>query len=1409
MQLADPHFNVPNRVDILIGADIFWELLTGEIITIHSNQPKQYGTHLGFVIGGKVMVKQPSQNVVSLTCMGNLHEEMHRFWQQEELPSKDLLSREEIECEQHYQLHTKREEDGRYVVTLPLKPIIQGLSDTREAALRQFVRLERRLQNEPTIMQMYQKFMEEYIQLGHAELAIENEPKDSHPSYYMPHHNVLKPNSNTTKLRVVFNASFRINPYLSLNDVLKVGPTVQDDLFTLIIRFRGHIYGLTADISKMYRQIKVDRNQRALQRIWWRNKDTGKISSYQLTTLTYGTSNAPYLFTRTLRQLALDEQGSFPRTAQILSEDFYVDDLICGAETEEQVTSLQAELIQLLKQGGFDLHKWASNCKDVAHGHSDVVDLIKTNKQQILGLVWETQTDEFIISWNISDSKETHTKRELLAEIMRLYDPLGICAPMIFRAKCLLQELWKVPNVQWDDPLPDSIQRDWNRFRKQVTGEIQIPRCIRPPSSNQFELHGFGDASELGYGCAPLKKSTIPRLELSAALILAELTQRVKLAMKLHFRKVILWTDSTITWHRIQSDPSRFSTFVANRVMRIQELSAPEQWRHVPGELNPADIVSRGCLPNALRDCETWMHRPKFLQGDTSCWPNNVLHQDDCEAVADPEVKLTSKSIVCNLGSSDPLTSRYSNLNRLLRVTSWILRFINNVRGSSTSNVLGQLQASELSKALEVLVRQAQRKDFEGEINLLTTGAELSNNSSLTHLRPFLDDNNVLRVNGRLHNADINEDQRHPMLLSSKNPLSTLLARHHHTSNLHAGPQALLYSLRQQFWILGGRNLSRRIVHKCVRCFRARPRLIHQLMGQLPPARVNQTRPFSKVGVDFCGPFICKPRVRSKALLKTYISVFVCFATKAIHLEVVHRSNYGGADRSLQELKNLFETQRHQTTLHNACSEEGITWHTIAPNSPHFGGLWEAAVKAAKHHLKRALGSMSFTTEELNTVVIQAEACLNSGPITPMSTDPADLEALTPGHFLVGAPLNALPEPDLTDINLNLNRLSRWQRLQQQLQLFWRRWSTEYLSELHSRAKWNRKRDNINVGTMVLLKDEQLPPMKWTVGRITECHAAADGLVRVVSVKTARGLYKRKCNVTAGAYSNNKPVHTIHEFSPSVPPGYKMSIAPSQIIYLPIITRSITDLTIRVVDQNGRLLDFRGEEITVRLHDLYTLPHESFLYIEGKLTTAKQIEGSDVILGNNCVAFKFDDIRYELDGVEIDRTRNVGITITLKTYVSTSFDKMISLKNAAWDVSNNGKEDFNFCVPLSMLLGFCEDYKRVVINARHELILIRSRNDSNCLFGAIALEPQLEIFKIQWRMPHVLLNEVNKLSMLRALESGQYLNMGFHSWDLYEFPLLQRTTKHSWAIKMATQLEKPRYVIFALQTNRKNIMSEN
>lgn len=233
--------------------------------------------------------------------------------------------------------------------------------------------------------------------------------------------------------------------------------------------------------------------------------------------------------------------------------------------------------------------------------------------------------------------------------------------------------------------------------------------------------------------------------------------------------------------------------------------------------------------------------------------------------------------------------------------------------------------------------------------------------------------------------------------------------------------------------------------------------------------------------------------------------------------------------------------------------------------------------------------------------------------------------------------------------------------------------------------------------------------------------------------------------------------------------------------------------------------------IPIQQQDLYTLPCESYLYVEGKLTKQTVVDDAIVTLGRNCVAFMFDEIRYELDGVEIDRNRNVGITCTLKNYVSLSSDKSAIMKNAAWDTIDAMSPDgyFNFCVPLNMLLGFCEDYKRIVINARHELILLRSRSDNNSLLGSPALEPKIELFKIQWRMPHVILNDVNKLSLLKTLETGRYLSMSFRSWDLYEFPLLQSTTKHLWTVKTATNLEKPRYVIFALQTGRKNVMLED
>lgn len=229
--------------------------------------------------------------------------------------------------------------------------------------------------------------------------------------------------------------------------------------------------------------------------------------------------------------------------------------------------------------------------------------------------------------------------------------------------------------------------------------------------------------------------------------------------------------------------------------------------------------------------------------------------------------------------------------------------------------------------------------------------------------------------------------------------------------------------------------------------------------------------------------------------------------------------------------------------------------------------------------------------------------------------------------------------------------------------------------------------------------------------------------------------------------------------------------------------------------------------ISVQHQDLYILPSESFIYIEGAVAKTEDGKKSDsVVLANNAFAFLFDEIRYELNSVEIDRTRNLGITTTLKNYISLNKNESDMLLNASWaphKVIKPGDIYFNFCVPLKLLLGFAEDYKKIILNAKHELILIRSRTDNNAIISPTD-DVKIHIFKVQWRVPHVSIADDEKLRLYKTIESGRELQIPFRSWDIYEYPSLPSATQHVWSVKTSTQLEKPRYIILALQTARKD-----
>ncbi|XP_055642941.1 uncharacterized protein LOC129779482 [Toxorhynchites rutilus septentrionalis] len=304
-------------------------------------------------------------------------------------------------------------------------------------------------------------------------------------------------------------------------------------------------------------------------------------------------------------------------------------------------------------------------------------------------------------------------------------------------------------------------------------------------------------------------------------------------------------------------------------------------------------------------------------------------------------------------------------------------------------------------------------------------------------------------------------------------------------------------------------------------------------MGQLPKVRITPARAFLNTGIDFCGPVWLKiPLRRMKSPpIRAYVAVFVCMATKAVHLELVgdlsaetfiaalkrfvsrrgkpialfcdNATNFKGADKELRNLCKQLNDQQLQMKVASFCADSSIQFSFIPARAPTFGGLWEAAVKAFKHHFRRVIGLDSLSAEVMQTILCPIESCLNSRPLTALSEDPSDMKILTPGHFLVGSALQSIPEPDLAQIPKN--RLSLWQEMQQRIQSFWKLWSTDYITQLQQRTKHYYRQPNVLVGKLVLLKDDNLPPLRWSVGRITAIHPGADGLVRVVTIKLASG----------------------------------------------------------------------------------------------------------------------------------------------------------------------------------------------------------------------------------------------------------------------------------------------------------------
>ncbi|XP_055306907.1 uncharacterized protein LOC129571167 [Sitodiplosis mosellana] len=885
-------------------------------------------------------------------------------------------------------------------------------------------------------------------------------------------------------------------------------------------------------------------------RIFWRESPQDPLLEYWLTSVNFGLSSSLHCACRAMIQCGKDNAQQYPHAAKTIESDFYVDDGLFGSESVEVGKLLCREVDLVLKSAGFELRNWSSNSKDIEDlfesSSNAIVTLEMKDDTKVLGLNWIKSSDELAIRVNVN-AKDPTSKRQLLSQFASLYDPNGFISPLIVTGKQIVQKLWKIQDQKWDTPIPTAIAQEWSAFYASLhlLQAFRIPRWISMKTGTTIELHGFADASKKAYGgniyvraideqgrfmttlltskskIAPLVGNpTIPRLELQAAVILSKMLK-----------------------HTIE-------TFVGNRIAAITANTPSKVWAHVRTEDNPADLISRGMKAQDLVTSDFWKHGPNWLQKDKSEWPKPKLKvtQEDKEAILNEcEPQNVSVMLSCTpIGFKEwNLIDRFSDWSKIIRITAIVMRFAHNAQQKDPRNrTVGRaLKAHETRNAAGYWIKCAQAVAYHVEIQCLKArDDQFPAKSKILPLNPRLDENDILVAGGRLRNAQIEQDRKCPFIVPPKSRVCQLIMQQAHKDTYHGGVQMMMAHIRTTYWIPTLRAQLKQIVSRCAPCTRHAKKTQDQLMADLPIERVTPSRPFLRCGVDMAGPFNVrltdkiKLNTRARVLhdteLKGYIAIFVCLTTRAVHLEPVmamtsdafkaaylrfvarrgrpqkmfsdHGTNFVGANRELNEAHESWEASE----LRQYVNAQGTRWKFITPAAPHEGGLWEAAVKSMKHHLRRVMGPHKYTFEGIATLLAGIEACLNSRPICAMSDDPNDMQALTPAHFIIGCPLTLpLPEAKCNMPEMTANKLYEFMRAQQDD--FWKAWSADYLSSLMQRPKWKKTRENVKEGQMVLIKSELYPPTYWLMGRIIKIKKANDGLVRSATIRVQNGELER------------------------------------------------------------------------------------------------------------------------------------------------------------------------------------------------------------------------------------------------------------------------------------------------------------
>ena len=1061
-----------------------------------------------------------------------------------ELEDKNL-SQDDLRFIEIVRETVKINELGHYEMPLPFRDRSVKLPDNKDAALKRAAGLKRQFVRKPDYFSDYKKFMSEIIERGDAE-RIPAEEIDADARWYIPHHGVYHP-QKPGKIRVVFDCSARYQG-TCLNDHLLQGPDLLNSLMGVLCRFRKGRIAFSCDIEKMFHQFHVyPPHKDFLRFLWWENGDLCKTPvDYRMKVHIFGAVSSPGCANFGLRQMAKDNAELCQEAAAFLQQDFYVDDGLKSEDTVQKAVEVLTGAREICQRGGLRLHKIISNSCEVLERFPDsetssITSAAVPSTQETptigrtLGLQWRTDTDTLGYRNDIEPGPST--RRGILSTVASLYDPLGFLSPFVLRGKLILQEMCR-DNLEWDDPLPERMISRWASWLLDLTGlsRVQIARCYVPPSFGEVvkvELHHFSDASTIGYGqcsylrltdangnvqCSltaakgrvtPLRPMTIPRLELQAAVLSVKTAKFLERELNYGSMEHYFWSDSQIVLAYIANDATRFHVFVANRIQQIREFTAVSQWRYVPSKENPADHASRGLDLDGIVE-SNWLHGPSFL------WQSSVLPE---EIVCDiPEDDVEVRSCRATSAKEHPYSSfeskvqRFSSKDALVRGIAVLVRW----RESRGKKIVSKLESLKIAE--NYVIGRIQKEHFSRPSHPLK--------NTLKQLNVFTDDQGVQRVGGRSQRSCSDEGCKHPVVLPRDSHFAKLVALHCHEKIAHQGRMFTIHEIRANgFWIIGMRGVVASLIRRCTTCIRYRGNPQEQMMADLPEERVQPSPPFSYCGVDCFGPFLVKDGRRE---MKRYGLIVTCLASRAVHLETLDdlsTNSFINALRNVIAIRGNIRLIRcdQGTNFVGASKELRAAWKEMnsdliaakmlekdcefkfnPPSSSHRGGVWERQIRTVRSVLNGMLKrTQRLTTSALRTFLYEVMAIVNSRPLSVECLESADGPLpLTPNRILTMKSASILPPPGaFEDADMYVQK--RWRSVQRLADEFWQLWRREYLATLQARRVWQKRRDNVAVGDIVLLRDDQAFRSEWKMARVVDAFQSDDGLVRSAKLKMA------------------------------------------------------------------------------------------------------------------------------------------------------------------------------------------------------------------------------------------------------------------------------------------------------------------